>query len=148
MKHIASKLAALLLAATIFGARVSAQEAACSMENATPEPALEAAKTLFGKGDYRGFFNASTPFLTNRDAQFDTMMGGVVKAVPSGFSGCATVLQRRDAGGMIQEVSLFLVADGGGTIALYTMSAPLSGEMKTLLFTFSSDISAVLSAVR
>ncbi len=118
------------------------------MENATPVPALEAAKTLFGTGDYRGFFNASTPLLADRDAQFETMMGGVVKAVPSGFSGCATVLQRRDAGGMVQEVSLFLVADGGGTIALYTMSAPLSGEMKTLLFTFSSDIGAILSAVR
>jgi hypothetical protein len=148
MNHIAPKCSALFLAAICAGAGVWAQEPICSMEAAEAVPVFETAKALFRKGDYLAFYNLSTPLVLERDAKFDTLMGGIAQAVPDGFEGCATVLQRRDDGGMVQEVSLFLLPEKRGTIGLYMMAAPLSGDMRVIVYSYSTDIGEVLSSVR
>ena len=51
----------------------------------------------------------------------------------------------REAGGMVQEMTLFAVRPPGrGMMSLLLTSAPLGGEEKVIFMTFSSQMSSVM----
>jgi hypothetical protein len=123
-----------------------AQDLACAFTGPTIFPELEAVEAAFLTGDYAGFaalIRASIPSLDEA-----AITSGVAQAVPGGFESCTTVIQREDVGGLVQEVTLFELPDGKGTISLYLQSALVKGERKITQFSFDGTLTAVLEKLR
>ncbi len=145
--------ASLLLAAAFMGAQVGAAAAAdpappCALNGVAPVPTLETAKAHFLKGEYPEFYRATTPFVADAEARYGDVMGKLPVLFHGGFSACATILQRRDAGGMVQEMTLFSVKPpGSGMMSLLLTSVPIEGEDMVIYMTFSSQMSRVLEEV-
>ena len=107
--------ASLLLAAAFMGAQVGAAAAAdpappCALNGVAPVPTLETAKAHFLKGEYPEFYRATTPFVADAEARYGDVMGKLPVLFHGGFSACATILQRRDAGGMADITDSALAA--------------------------------------
>ncbi|SMO37150.1 hypothetical protein [Paracoccus laeviglucosivorans] len=132
-----------LLASPVFA------DAPCALNGTEPVAVHEAAKADFLAGRFEAFFQAATPLVQDRDAKFDEVMGPLARLIPDGFAECSTVMQRRDTGGLVQEVSLFkLKPPGSGHLSLLLTSAPVEGEQKIAFFRYNDQISQVLEAVR
>lgn len=82
-------------------------------------------------------------------ARMAEIIGPVQNLFPDGFPDCAVVMQRRDDGGMVQEVSLFRVpAPGKGYMALLLTAVPLGSDHRVVYFSYNDQISQVLEDVR
>jgi hypothetical protein len=101
---------------------------------------------LFLKGDYDGFFGFAGKAMTNADGT--AFMAGITAAIPEGFSSCATIVQREDVGGMVQEVTMFQLAGHRGFINLYLQSALIDGQRVILQIIFDESTSAVMESLQ
>ncbi len=119
---------------------------ACAFTGPTVFPELEAAKTAFLGGDYAGFFALAAAQMPNEDGV--ALMAGIAEGVPDGFESCATVVQREDVGGLVQEITLFQLPGGQGPISLYVQSALINGQRVILQFSFDSTLGKVLEKLR
>lgn len=143
----------LLLAAAFTGAQVGAAAAAdpappCALNGVAPVPEIETAKAHFLKGEYPQFYRVATPFVADAEARYGDVMGKLPVLFHGGFSACSTILQRRDPGGMVQEMTLFTVKPpGSGMMSLLLTSAPVDGEDRVIYMTFSSLMSRVLEEI-
>ena len=137
-----------MLVGALMGAQVlpaTAAEPACALNGVPPVPVLEAAKAHFLRGEYAQFYRIATPFVSDAEARYGEVMGQLPVLFQGGFTDCSTVLQRREAGGMVQEMTLFAVRPPGhGIMSLLLTSAPLGGEEKVIFMTFSSQMSSVM----
>jgi hypothetical protein len=132
---------------TCLATGVQAQsEPVCDFTGPTLFPELEEAKAAFLAGDYDGFFALSAAQMPTVDGT--ELMAGITQAVPDGFTGCTTVVQREDAGGFVQEVTVFQLPDDKGMIGLYLQSALIDGERAILQFTFNSTLDETLEKLR
>ena len=138
---------ALTLSILLAGQPLAAQDLVCDGALAEPVPAFELVKDHFLHGRYPEFFAAATPYVDNRDAMYDQLIGPLAKLMPDGFAGCATAVQRREAPGMVQEITLFDVP-GTGPLSLYLVGLLFRGEVSVMLFTYNSDVEAALENLR
>ena len=102
----------LLLTGMLVGAQVlpaTATEPACALNGVQPVPVLETAKAHFLRGEYAQFYRIATPFVSDAEARYGEVMGQLPVLFQGGFTDCSTVLQRREVGGMVQEMTLFAV---------------------------------------
>ncbi|MEO0389442.1 MAG: hypothetical protein AAF218_00735 [Pseudomonadota bacterium] len=141
MKHIVLA-AALSLPAPLFAQSV------CAMGGAPVEPAFETAKSAFLSGNFDAFARATTVLMPKGPAAFGDSMQRLKELFPEGFEGCQTVAQRRDAGGMVQEVTTFNIAGALGPMSLYLLAAPLRGEMKISYVYFNTTMNDVFDRLR
>lgn len=143
----------LLLALACAGAPLGAAGAdpapsPCALNGAAPVPALEAAKAHFLKGEFAQFYRVATPLVPDAEDRYAEVIGKLPELFSGGFSSCSTVLQRRDQGGMVQEVTLFTVRPpNSGMMSLLLTSAPIDGEETVIFMNFSSQMSRVLEQV-
>ncbi len=142
----------LLLAAAFAGAQAGPAAAdappPCALNGIAPVPVLETAKAHFLKGEYPQFYRATTPFVADAEERYGDVMGKLPVLFHGGFSTCSTILQRRDAGGMVQEMTLFTVKPpGSGMMSLLLTSAPIGDEDMVIFMTFSSKMSRVLEEI-
>ena len=141
----------LLLTGMLVGAQVlpaTATEPACALNGVQPVPVLETAKAHFLRGEYAQFYRIATPFVSDAEARYGEVMGQLPVLFQGGFTDCSTVLQRREAGGMVQEMTLFTVKPpGSGMMSLLLTSAPIGDEDMVIFMTFSSKMSRVLEEI-
>lgn len=135
-----------LFSAVLAGAAMA--EPICEMRGAEEVPALEAAKAEFLKGDFSEFSNVATEIMGNARNQLKEPLERMGVLFPDGFESCAVVLQRRETGGMIQEVSTFVIKDQEFPMSLYLLAIPIRGEWKIAYLNFNSTLSDVLSSLR
>ncbi len=117
----------------------------CALNGVQPVPVLETAKAHFLRGEYPQFFRVSTPFVIDAEARYAGVMGKLPVLFKDGFADCTTVLQRRDAGGMVQEMTLFTVRPpASGMMSLLLTSAPIGGKEMVIFMTFNSQMTNIL----
>lgn len=142
-------LAALALTGLFAAGAARADEPPCALNGVEPVPVIEQAKAAFLRGDYREFYRAVTPYVPDAREQFPTLMGPVAMLFPDGFLHCSTILQRRDAGGMVQEITMFQVpAPETGAVSIILTTAPFKDEPEVIAFVFNSAIGPVLDELR
>lgn len=138
---------ALVIAAALSAAPLSAAPV-CEMRGAEELEVLEAAKAEFLKGDFEKFADVATEVMGNSRATLDKPIAQMAGLFPMGFESCQTVLQRREAGGMVQEVSTFNIKDGDFPMSLYLAATPIRGEWKIVHLNFDTSFTKVLSGLR
>lgn len=149
---ITKPLAALALVvplALTFAQPARAQTPACKLNGVQPVPVLETAKAAFLAGKYQEFYRVATPYVPEARAKYPELMGPLIALFPDGFPRCATVLQRRDAGGMVQEVTMFEVTPPQtGMVSMILTAVPFNDEAEIISFVFNSAIGPVLDELR
>ena len=76
-------------------------------------------------------------------------MGRLAELFPNGFPRCSTVLQRRDVGGMVQEITMFAIeSPDTGMISIILTAVPFNDEPEIVAFVFNSAIGPVLDELK
>lgn len=143
MSRFAPGLALALAVTPVF-----AEEPVCEMRGAVAVPVLEAAKRAFLDTDFERFLDLGTALMQDKR---DVLEGPLVRLkmiAPGGFESCQTIVQRRDAGGLVQEVTTFNIAGQSFPMSLYLQAAPIRGEWRITSLTFNSVLSSVLDELR
>ena len=123
-------------------------EPVCEMRGAEPIEALELAKQKFLDGDFKGFADYSTKSMGSRAAaSLAKPVQQLAGLFPKGFESCQTVAQRKEAGGMVQEVITFNIKGQDFPMSLYLLAAPTRGEMKISYLNFNTTLSDVLKSL-
>jgi hypothetical protein len=138
------RLAAVLSVLSMTSA--CAQEPSCAFTGQTIFPELEAAEAAFLAGDYAGFVALAGAGMPQLDAE--ALIAPLTEAVPGGFTGCTTILQREEIGGLVQELTVFTAPEGAGLVVLYMQSALIDGSRRTLQFSFDSDLNKMLALLK
>ena len=68
--------------------------------------------------------------------------------VPQGFDSCQVVLQRKDVGGLIQEVSTFNVRGLTFPVSLYLAAIPVRDRWIIARVNFNTTFGSVLESVK
>ena len=106
-----------------------AETAPCTLNGVEPLPVLEAAKAALLKGKYHEFYRLATPYVPDARSQYPALMGRLAELFPNGFPRCSTVLQRRDVGGMVQEITMFAIEPPDtGMISIILTAVPFDDE--------------------
>lgn len=138
-----------LIAATVsLFATSSFAQSVCTMNGAVPVPKFEEAKAAFLASDYVSFENIAGELLGERKSILTGPLNQLDRALPDDYDGCETIVQRRDAGGMVQEVTNFTYPGQDFTVAIYLMGMPVRGEMKVGLVVFHSELEEVLNYLK
>jgi hypothetical protein len=132
-----------LLAAMIASPAIAAP--VCEMRDAEPLPLFEAAKAAFLKEDFKAFLDVSTKMMPEKREQLEAPLAKLKQLVPSGFDRCATILQRRDKGGLVQEISTFEMSGKPFPISLYLQAAPVRGTLQITSLSYNSVLDDVLA---
>lgn len=141
--------AACALAGLVLAGPVRAQEPACALNGVEPVPVMEKAKAAFLHGRYREFYQVATPYVPDAHKKYPELMGPLAELFPDGFPNCSTVLQRRDAGGMVQEVTMFgLEPPKTGMLSIILTSVPFKDDPEIISFVFNTAIGPVLDELR
>ena len=143
MKHL---LHAAAIAFVLPGTAMA--QTVCDMGGAAPVPVLETAKASFLSGDFETFARTTTKLMPQGPAAFGEGTSQLMGLFPDGFESCQTVAQRRDVGGMVQEVSTFNIAGQSSPMSLNLLAMPIRGEMQISLITFNTRMGAVLEELR
>ncbi len=126
-----------------------AETAPCALNGVEPLPVLEAAKAAFLKGKYHEFYRLATPYVPDARSQYPALMGRLAELFPNGFPRCSTVLQRRDVGGMVQEITMFAIEPPDtGMISIILTAVPFNDEPEIVAFVFNSAIGPVLDELK
>ncbi len=139
MKHL---IIALALAAS-----PAVAENTCEMRGAEPVEILEAAKEAFLKGEFQEFSKVATELMGSSRKALEKPLGQLEGLFPNGFEDCQTVVQRRDVGGMVQEVTTFNIKGQDFPMSLYLLAAPIRGEMKISYLNFNTTMTDVLDSL-
>ena len=126
-------------------APVMAAKPPCALNGVQPVPVLETAKAHFLKGEYPEFCRIATPFLSDAEARYRELFQQMAELFKGGFTDCSTVLQRREAGGMVQELTLFSIRPPGrGVMSLLMTTAPLKEGEKVVFMSFNTQLARVM----
>lgn len=104
----------------------AAQAPVCDAGDATPAATAEPVRAALLQADMAkamaGFDNDPAALQRFQDL------------LPAGYDACTVIVQRRDEGGMTQEITVFSSADSrpNGTLALYSVTAPINGDERLL----------------
>ena len=134
-------------AALAFATPLSAQNV-CEMGDARIISVFEPAKAAFLAGDFNQFAELTTRLMPAGPAAFGDGINQLAGLFPDGFESCQTIVQRHDAGGMVQEVTTFNIRGNLGPMSLYLMAAPLRGELEISNINFNTTMSEVLDSLR
>lgn len=119
-------------------------QSVCEMRDADAVPLLEEAKKMFRDGDFLSFANFIGSSMGPGAQALVAPLDRLATLVPDGFESCQVVLQRRDIGGLVQEVSTFNVPDKDFPVSLYLLAMPVRGEMVIGQINFNTAIGPVL----
>jgi hypothetical protein len=109
---------------------------------------FEQAKAAFLREDFDGFAAVTTEVMGNNGSALDAPLKQLRGLIPNGFDGCQTIVQRRDVGGMIQEVSTFTLRGQAFPISVYLLAIPIRGEMKIGYVGFNTSLVSVLENLK
>jgi hypothetical protein len=139
-----------LLTASVFAAVTTTAQAqsVCEMSGAVPVPLFEQAKAAFLREDFDGFADVTTEVMGDNGRALDAPLKQLRGLIPNGFDGCQTIVQRRDVGGMIQEVSTFTLRGQAFPISVYLLAIPIRGEMKIGYVGFNTSLVSVLENLK
>lgn len=138
-----------LLALVGLAAPALAEEPPCALNGVEPVPVMEQAKAAFLAGEYRRFYKVATPYVPDARKKYPELMGPLAELFPDGFPRCSTVLQRRDAGGMVQEITMFAIEPPNtGMVSILLTSVPFKDEPEIISFVFNTAFSPVLNELR
>ncbi|WP_171175824.1 hypothetical protein [Ruegeria sp. HKCCD8929] len=130
---------------TMLAAESASAQTPCPAEGGQTFALFETAKLDFLKGDYKSFHAHIATLISGTD--YEKLFNPLILGAPDGFSGCTTVLQRVETGGMVQELVLYELPNGV-PLGLYLLAAPVRGELSFLSFQFSTSIGDVLDELR
>lgn len=75
-------------------------------------------------------------------------LGKLTQIVPDGFDSCQVIAQRRDVGGMIQEVSTFSAPGELQPVSLYLLVMPVRDEMIVGQVNFNTSVGPVIGSLK
>ncbi len=127
---------------------VALAETVCEMGDATPYPVIEEAKAAFLASEFSEFSQQVTALMSHQRAPVDSALKQLEEIVPRGFDSCATILQRVERGGMVQEIATFNVRGGAFPVAVYFLAIPIRDDMGIALFNFNTTLEEVLDSIR
>ena len=133
-------VALLALGAPAFGA--GSPDSRCDPNPARTVAAFERAKDAFYRGEFSRFAQVAQPFAA---PGVPTAITGLLP-VGAGFEACASVVFRRDAPGLYQEVILF--RSGSRLVGLYLQGAEIEGEIEIIGYRVSDRPATVLEFPR
>ncbi|MEM8579004.1 MAG: hypothetical protein AAGF60_14235 [Pseudomonadota bacterium] len=125
-----------------------AAEPICDMGGAEVVPVMEPAKAAFLAGEFDRFAELTTTIMRDGPALFGDATERLKTLFPSGFESCQTIAQRRDMGGMVQEVTTFNIRGNTAPMSIYLLAAPLRGEMQISYVNFNTTMNDVLDSLR
>ncbi|NNF77557.1 MAG: hypothetical protein HKN05_05965 [Rhizobiales bacterium] len=134
-----------LVALLIFGA-AQAHAGACGPDTADDITSFEQAKAAFLQADYETFFNTRGPYFPGAD--YDALFGQARVVFPNPFTGCKTVLQRREKPGFFQDLVFYFPAGSDAPLALLLIGAEVDGQVNLVEFSFNTNISNVLDDLK
>lgn len=141
----------LSLAAGLVGAS-SALAQPCALQDLQPLPALEQAKEHFLNGRYRDFADLLVPMIRIDDSKFTEVFRSLSTVAPNGYDSCTTVARRTDAGGMVQELTLFTGLNKSGrddqVLSLYVLAVQRGDDHQIALFSIKDTIGAALDELK
>ncbi|WP_322865157.1 hypothetical protein U5922_002470 [Aquicoccus sp. G2-2] len=135
----------LIAALALVAAGPALADPVCEMRGAEPLPVFETAKAAFLKGDFSAFLGSATVLMRGERAALEAPLAKLADLVPSGFDSCQTILQRRDIGGLVQEVTTFDIPGKSFPISLYLQAAPVKGAMGITSLSYNSKLDTVLN---
>ncbi|MCV2894085.1 hypothetical protein [Lentibacter sp. XHP0401] len=131
-----------------FAASPALADSVCEMRGAEPLPVMEAAKAEFLKGEYMRFGDIAAEIMGASRESLEKPFERMEALFPDGFTQCDTVLQRRDIGGLVQEVTTFTIEDQDFPMSLYLLAIPIRGEWKIAQLNFDTKLTDVLSSLQ
>lgn len=125
-----------------------AQQAVCVLGGAEAIPIFEKAKLAFLRSDFPEFVDIMRASLGNGASALSEPLLKVKDIVPGGFEGCQVIAQRKDIGGLIQEVSTFNIKGSVQPLSLYLSAMPVRGELIFGQVNFNTAIGPVLDELK
>jgi len=126
----------------------AAADTVCDMRDAVAHDVFEPAKAAFLQGDFKAFAELTTTLVKGGPAAFGDAVGGLEGLFPNGFESCQTVVQRTDAGGMVQEITTFNIKGLKGPMSVYLLALPTRGTLEISYVNFDTTMSKVLNELR
>ncbi len=121
----------------------------CEMGGAEPVGIFEQAKQSFLHREFDDFVEVAAAIMPKKAADAVTQeLQKLDGMLPEGFDSCQTIVQRRDAGGMVQEVITFNVRGKDFPISLYLQGTPVRGKMIVSYLSFHTTMSNVLEQLK
>ncbi|MEL6883688.1 MAG: hypothetical protein AAFP87_04205 [Pseudomonadota bacterium] len=120
----------------------------CDMGGADVLPVFEDPKAAFLAGDFQRFGEVTSALFTNGIAAYGDALDKMAELFPDGFDSCQTVVQRRDLGGMAQEVITFNTQAHAAPMSVYLLATPIRGEMSITYVNFNTKMIEVLDNLR
>ena len=111
-------------------------------------PVFEEPKAAFMAGDFQRFGEVTSALFSDGVAAYGGALDQLEKLFPTGFDSCQTVVQRRDLGGMAQEVITFNAKAHAAPMSLYLLATPIRGEMTITYVNFNTKMIEVLDNLR
>jgi hypothetical protein len=137
----------IALVLSVLASQGSAQiTPACAFTGPIIFPELESAKAAFLAGDYARFQELVGGMTADSDG--NNWVTELAEQAPDGFSSCATVIQREDVGGFVQEITVFSTPDLIGAVTLHMQSAPINGQRLILSFAFNGKFVTALEELK
>ncbi|MBU2983539.1 hypothetical protein KO498_17160 [Lentibacter algarum] len=119
----------------------------CEMGGAEPVELLETAKAEFLRGDFQAFKDITTEIMGTASEKLEKPIAQLEGLFPDGFESCQTIVQRRDSGGMVQEVTTFNIKGQDFPMSVYLLAAPIRGELKVGYLNFNTTMTEVLKSL-
>lgn len=140
MKHLITL--AFCLSASVANAQ------SCTGENLVIIPEMEAAKNAFFAGSYDRFIGLMGPNFPGLSDRSGELFDPLKRIVSGAYEACHTVLQRHEAPGFYQDLTMYYDDEVEGPVTVLLVGADFDGEFRFLEFTYNSSISAVLDSLR
>lgn len=107
----------------------------CEIEGGESEPMIEAFNQLILEQKFDAF---AAEMQAKANMNVSGAMESVASAYAAGFTGCATIAQRRDVGGLTQHLVLF--KGKAGPLFVYWLYAGAGEDTVLLQFKLDSDL--------
>ncbi|KAF0116253.1 MAG: hypothetical protein FD150_423 [Rhodobacteraceae bacterium] len=115
----------------------------CAPDGGTVVAKVEAMNQMMLDLDFAGFVSA---IKTEIGIDLGTSLDGLPDIYGDGFDGCATIAQRTDLGGMVQNVVMF---NGKvGPLFGYWLAVPQADGHRVISFTLNTDLEKVMENLR
>ena len=134
---------ALVTAALLAISPFAAQAEGCAPLGGIEIAKVEAMNQMILDLNFSGF---ATAIKTEIGIDIKEDINSIAEIFGDGFDGCATVAQRSDTGGMVQNVVIF--NGKPGPLFGYWLSIPTEDGYRLLSFTIHTDLGQVMSSLR
>jgi hypothetical protein len=134
---------ALIVAGLVSLAPTVAFAEGCALDGGTVVAKVEALNQRMLDLDVAGFVAAIKDEI---GLDLGDSLSGVSEIFAAGFDGCATIAQRSDLGGMVQNVVMF---NGKvGPLFAYWLAVPQGDGHRVISFTLDTDLEKVMANLR